>query len=240
MRAGYLAWEKYEFMRIASGLLVLALSLPSCLSAHSKEPQIVTEKIEWTWADQPEHPTKGLPNILLMGDSITRAYYSETAKELDGIANVYLFATSCSSGDPRLVGQARDYFRMVRISFAVVHFNNGMHGWGYSEAEYADGLPSFIAALRRGAPKAKLMWATTTPVRKDAADVGRTNARIDERNHLAAAVMMREHIPSDDQYALMIKHQEMHGDDVHFTKEGSALQAHKVASSLKERLKPIL
>jgi hypothetical protein len=227
-------------MKIASGLLVFALALPPCLAAQPEKPQSVTEKIEWTWADRPEHPDGSLPNVLLVGDSITRAYFPETAKELDGIANVYLFATSCSSGDSRLVGQMRDYFRMVGVSFAAIHFNNGMHGWSYSETQYAGGLPTFIVALRKGASKAKLVWATTTPVRKDAADVGRTSARIDERNHLAAAVMMREHIPSDDQYALMIKHQEMHGDDVHFTKEGSVLQAHQVAASLKEELKAIL
>jgi hypothetical protein len=226
-------------MRIASGWLVFTLIAGSCLIAQAKRPQsrIVTEKVEWTWADRPEHPNESLPNVLLMGDSITRAYYSETEKELDGIANVYLFATSCSSGDPRLVGQLRDYFEMVGVPFAVIHFNNGMHGWGYSEAQYAGGLPAFVTALRRGSSKAKLEWATTTPVRKDAVDVGRTNARIDERNRLAAVVMAREHIPIDNQHGLMIKHQDLHGDDVHFTKEGSILQAREVVASVKEKLK---
>jgi hypothetical protein len=232
--------EKMKYMRISSGWLVFTLIAGSCLMAQVKQPQgrVVTEKIEWTWADRPEHPNNALPNVLLMGDSITRAYYPETAKELDGIANVYLFATSCSSGDPRLIGQLRDYFEMVGVSFAVIHFNNGMHGWGYSDAQYAGGLPVFVAALRRGSSKASLEWATITPVRKDAEDVGRTNARIDERNRLAAVVMAREHISIDDQHALMIKHQDLHGDDVHFTKEGSVLQAREVVASLKEKLKP--
>jgi lysophospholipase L1-like esterase len=178
-----------------------------------------------------------LPNVLLLGDSITRAYYPETAKELDGVANVYLFSTSCSSGDPRLVGQIRDYFAMASVPFSVVHFNNGMHGWGYSEVQYSNGLPGLISALRAGAPKSKLVWATTTPIRKDAPDVGRTNMRIEERNRLAAAVMRRDAISIDDQHALMMEHQDMHGDDVHFTKEGSAMQAKKVADSLRGILK---
>jgi hypothetical protein len=29
------------------------------------------------------------------------------------------------------------YFTMIRVRFAVVHFNNGMHGWRYSDVEYA-------------------------------------------------------------------------------------------------------
>lgn len=225
-------------MKIASGLLVCVIAASSGMMSQTKRPSIVTEKIEWTWADRPEHPNRSLPNVLLLGDSITRAYYPETVKELDGVANVYLFATSCSSGDPRLVGQVRDYFAMAGVPFSVVHFNNGMHGWGYSETQYSGGLPDFISALRRGAPKAMLIWATTTPIRKDATDEGRTNVRIDERNRLAGVVMRHEAISVDDQHALMSEHQDMHGDDVHFTKEGSAMQTKKVADALKAILKP--
>jgi len=199
---------------------------------------MITEKIEWTWADRPEHPNGSLPNVLLLGDSITRAYYPETAKELDGVANVYLFATSCSSGDPRLAGQMRDYFAMAGVPFTVVHFNNGMHGWGYSEAQYSGGLLGFVVVLRRASPKASLIWATTTPVRKDATGVGATNIRIDDRNRLAAVVMARERISIDDQHALMIDHQDLHSDDVHFTEKGSALQAHAVAASVRDALRP--
>ena len=127
---------------------------------------------------------------------------------------------------------------MAGVSFSIIHFNNGMHGWGYSEAQYSGGLPGLISALSAKAPKAKLIWATTTPVRKDAVDEGRTNSRIDERNRLAAVVMRRDGIQIDDQHALMMDHQDMHGDDVHFTKEGSELQARAVVSSVREALKP--
>jgi hypothetical protein len=224
-------------MKIVLGLIVCAIATSSGMISQTKRPTIVTEKIEWTWADRPEHPNENLPNVLLLGDSITRAYYPETAKELDGVANVYLFATSCSSGDPRLVGQVNDYLAMVGVPFSVVHFNNGMHGWGYSEAQYSGGIPDLISALRKGAPKARLIWTTTTPVRKDAPDLSRTNARIDERNHLAAVEMRRDGILIDDQHALMLEHHDMHGDDVHFTKEGSALQTKAVAASVRKILK---
>ena|SRR5690242_14183206 len=87
----------------------------------------ILEKIEWTWAAQPDNPNPALPNVLLLGDSITRGYYPEVAKLLAGRANCYLFATSAASGDPRLIHQVGDYFAMMPIKFAVVHFNNGMH-----------------------------------------------------------------------------------------------------------------
>ena len=215
--------------RIASTLTVFLFALTSIAQSHIP----ITEKIEWTWTDRPETASPALPNILLVGDSITRAYYPEVAKQLSGEANVYLFATSASSGDPRLPQQVGDYFRMMGVSFVAIHFNNGMHGWGYTEAQYASSLGGMIAALRAGAPRARLIWANTTPVLHDSTTGESTNARVDERNRLAAALMAREAIPIDDQHALMLPHPELHDGDVHFTAPGSALQATTVAAALR-------
>jgi hypothetical protein len=63
-----------------------------------------------------------------------------------------------------------------------------------------------------------------------------TNARIDERNRLAAAVMNRERIAIDDQHGLMVKHPEMYNGDVHFTEAGSALQAVQAAATIREAM----
>ncbi len=215
---------------LASTICLAAIAL----AAPAQLP--ITEKIEWTWTDRPDQPLPALPNVLLVGDSITRAYYPEVAKQLAGEANVYLFATSAASGDPRLPQQLHDYFQMMGVSFAVMHFNNGMHGWGYTEAQYAAGLPGMIAALRAGAAQAKLVWANTTPVLHDSTTGESTNARVDERNRLAAACMAREKIPIDDQHALMLPHPELHDGDVHFTAAGSALQAASVAASIRTEL----
>ena len=196
----------------------------------------ITEKIEWTWTDRPDSPAAALPNVLLVGDSITRGYYPATAKELDGVANVYLFATSASSGDKRLPGQLHETFAMMGLKFAVIHFNNGMHGWGYTEQDYARGLPGMIRSLREGAPHAALVWANTTPVLHDSTKGESTNARIDERNRLAAEIMVREGIAIDDQHALMLKHADLHNGDVHFTDAGYAVQAEQVARSVRAEL----
>jgi hypothetical protein len=196
----------------------------------------ITEKIEWTWTDRPEAAQPDLPNVLLVGDSITRAYYPAVAKELSGAANVYLFATSCASGDPRLPGQLHDYFSMMGLKFAVIHFNNGMHGWRYTEQQYAAGLPGMIAALREGAPQATLIWASTTPVLHDSTNGQSTNARVDERNRLAAVLMAKEAIATDDEHALMLQHQDTHNGDVHFTEAGSAIQATQVARIIRQVL----
>lgn len=196
----------------------------------------ITEKIEWTWTDRPETAVPALPNVLLVGDSITRGYYPAVAKQFSGVANVYLFATSAASGDARLPRQLHDYFSMMGVSFAVIHFNNGMHGWGYTEAQYAAGLPEMMAALRSAQPHAALVWASITPVLHDSTKGESTNARIGERNRLAAACMSSQGISVDDQHALMLEHQSLHADDVHFNEEGSGIQAVQVAASIRPLL----
>ena len=217
-----------------AGLIFGVLLAASCGVAQTHnavEHGSIIEKIEWTWAAQPDSVDPSLPNVLLLGDSITRGYYPEVAKLLAGRANCYLFATSASAGDPRLISQVDDYFSMMQVRFSVVHFNNGMHGWGYTDASYADGLPGLVETLRAKWDGAKLVWATTTPVHASDAS-GATNARIDTRNAGALATMLRFHVPVDDQHALMEAHDDLHNGVVHYTKAGSAVQAAQVTRTI--------
>jgi hypothetical protein len=220
---------------LAALLATSALAAPAQTQLQSPQ-KTITEKIEWTWSDRPETPNPSLPCVLLEGDSITRGYYPAVQDQLKGIANVYLFATSASSGDPRLPGQLHDYLAMIAVQFAVIHFNNGMHGWGYTEPQYAASLPAMVSALRTAQPQARLIWASTTPVLRDSTNGESTNARLDARNRLAAALMAARSIPLDDQHALMLAHPDLHDGDVHFTTEGSALQATQVASTIRDAL----
>lgn len=220
--------------RLYSILLACSLIVPA-LSYAQIVAQTIPEKIEWTWADRPEHPDPALPNVLLIGDSITRAYYGETSRLLQGHANCYLFATSASSGDPRLPIQISEVAAILPHPFAVIHFNNGMHGWSYTEQQYGGGLPQLVATVRKLSPSSTLIWASTTPIRKPT-NAGATNARVDERNRLAIAVMQQRHIQVDNQNGLMLQHQDLHQDDVHFTAAGSALQAQQVAELILKAL----
>jgi hypothetical protein len=217
-------------------VLLLTAVVLAAIPAIAAEPRhSVSEKIEWTYTDRPETPNSTLPNVLLIGDSITRAYYTAAAAELAGKANCYYFATSASVGDERLGPQLAEYFKMIAVRFDAVHFNNGMHGWGYAEDEYKRYFPELLAAIRAGAPHARLVWATITPVRKDKPG-GATNSRIDERNAIANELVAKQSIPVDDQHALMLAHQDLHSDDVHFTPEGSALEGKQVAMSVAKLL----
>ena len=217
---------------VVCGVALLSLASLPLLGQGKKS---IAEKIEWTWEVTPDHVQSGLPNVLLLGDSITRNYYPTVVKELDGKANVYLFSASTSVGDPRLPGQLKEFFKMVDVKFRVVHFNNGMHGWGYSETEFGENFSAYIKAIRRDAPGAKLVWANVTPVPKDDPSA-QTNARIDARNAITEPIIEAEKIPLDDQHALMKQHPEMYRDNVHPSEEASQLQGKQAAETIEKLL----
>jgi hypothetical protein len=195
----------------------------------------IPEEIEWTWEVRPPHHNPKLPNVLLLGDSITRNYFPQVTKDLEGIANVYLMTSSTSVGDPRLPSQIAEFSAMEHVPFRVVHFNNGMHGWGYTEAQFESGFPLFLDAIQALPGNGRLIWATITPVRLDVTS-GATNARIDARNALAKTFVETRKIPVDDQHALMVRHFDLYEDAVHFNKTGSAIMGDQAAAIIKQTL----
>src|SRR5277367_83666 len=124
-------------LRIVTCTCTCGLALLTANSAEvlAQKSVSIPEEIEWTWEVRPPHPDAKLPNVLLLGDSISRNYFPEVTKDLTGVANVYLMAVSTSVGDPRLSHQIAEFKAMEKVRFRVVHFNNGMHGWSYTEAQ---------------------------------------------------------------------------------------------------------
>jgi lysophospholipase L1-like esterase len=220
---------------------LFGLSLILCISAvlplRAQNPVSIPEEIEWTWEVRPPHPNPNLPNVLLLGDSISRNYFPEVTKDLNGIANVYLFATSTSVGDPRLPKQIEQFARMEHVSFRVVHFNNGMHGWNYTETQYKAAFPALLRSVRRLTGKnGASVWATITPV-QDHAFNGATNTRVDARNTIALAIVQGAHVPVDDQHGLMMKHQDLYEDTIHFGPAGAAIMGDQAAETIRTELK---
>src|ERR1700730_975694 len=173
--------------RVFRVFAIFSLSLlarPSLLCAQDQT--FIPEEIEWTWEVRPQLSDPKLPNVLLLGDSITRSYFPDVTKNLSGIANVYLMASSTSVGDPPLPRQIAEFAAMEGVSFAVVHFNNGLHGWGYTETQFKSDFPIFLQAIRALPGHGKLIWASITPVKPEASN-GATDPLIDARNVIAQA-----------------------------------------------------
>jgi hypothetical protein len=225
------------------GMAVLCL-LFACAAFAAQKPVSnsvsIPEEIEWTWEVRPPHPDPKLPNVLLLGDSLSRNYFPQVTRDLAGVANVYLMASSTSVGDPRLPHQIREFATMEDVTFRIVHFNNGMHGWGYTEAQYKAAFPEFLRTVRslvgKNAGKTSgLIWANITPVEPNAFN-GASNSRIDARNAIARSFIDAAHIPIDDQHALMLQHQNLHQDTVHFNTAGSNLMGDQVAAKIRAQL----
>ena len=186
------------------------------------------ESQNWTTISLKTKPSDGpaLPLVLLIGDSITVRYAAEVGTELKGKAYVSLLGTSKAVGDPALLDEIKLVLR--QNVYSVIHFNFGLHG---DTADLRMGLGDVIATLKRHAPKAKLIWATTTPCQKkdDAPDTS-----VIEKNQAAAEHIAKAGIPVDDLYTLVAKHPTKlwDGGGVHYTAEGTAIQSRQVAQAI--------
>src|SRR5450432_1653745 len=108
--------------------VMLAVRFTSMAGAQlANYPPAARESIEWcdTWISHANETN--LPRVLLIGDSITRAYYPEVEKKLAGKAYVGRLSSSAFISDPILQRQME--LVLSEYKFDVIHFNNGMHGW---------------------------------------------------------------------------------------------------------------
>lgn len=224
---------------LALPLLLLTLALPLCAQKETKPLDNTTrETMEWCnmWWDHA--PDTTLPRVLLMGDSIANQYSAETRKRLAGKANVDLLATSKSMCDPALL---REVETMVTgYNYKVIHFNNGLHGFHLSDADYEAGLRRLIGLLQKLQPQAKLLWANCTPVvvANDVATLSPGNATVLRRNATAAPVMAELGIPITDLYSISVDHPEYrnNGDGYHYNQAGKVVQAELVAKVIADAL----
>jgi lysophospholipase L1-like esterase len=216
------------------GSLLAALLCNVALVAAAL-PAEVREDTEWLDVWLPHTNDRDLPHVLLIGDSITRGYGPGVETALAGRAYVGRLATSKSLGDPALLGEVELILRTSRVD--VIHFNNGLHGAKYTEQQYAAALPALLALFKRTAPKARLIWASSTDIVGSRPPKDLTLARITARNRLAATVATRQRIPVDDLFSVVKDHADYHlADGVHFTSQGYGLLAAHVAASVKSVL----
>jgi hypothetical protein len=212
--------------------------LATLSTIRATEPKVVRENIEWLDVWVPNSNARDLPRVLLIGDSITRGYYREVEDKLKGKAYVARLATSKSVGDPGLLAEIS--MVLGQAHFDVIHFNNGLHGWGYSEEDYDTHFPQLLVALRNGAKGAKLIWGSTTPMRESAKleQLSPKTERIKARNKLAADLITRENIPINDLFSLVANHPEYQAKDgVHFNAQGTSALAEQVAQRIRLVLK---
>ncbi len=165
------------------------------------------------WSNAPDMRK---PRALLIGDSIANGYHRFAAEQLNRRFNVDLLATSKSLDDQGLLRELEYMFSECK--YAIVHFNNGLHGLHQSVKAYERNLNRLLRNLRQLAGKAKLLWASSTPVvclggrrRLDP----KLNKLVISRNLAARRVMERAQIPVNDLYQAVAGRVELRAADQH-------------------------
>jgi lysophospholipase L1-like esterase len=226
-------------MQACLRLFLLGLAIVAAAPVGRAEPpDVVRESIEWCNIWIPDADGTKLPRVLLIGDSITQGYYPRVAELLQGKASVARLTTSKSLGDPVLLAEIE--LVVKQYPFAVIHFNNGLHGFGYSEEIYRKDFPVLLDVFKRHANDAKLIWAASTPIRVagNLDTLAPDTQRVVRRNEIAREIVSKSGIAIDDLFGLVKDHPEYHGGDgVHFNEKGIAAEAEQVSRMILERLK---
>lgn len=191
----------------------------------------------------------GLPNVLLIGDSIMGGYYKAVAQQLAKEANVLRHPGN--AGDtPNGLLHIDEWLGDTK--WDVIHFNWGLHDLCYRSPEskvygnrdkmhgkisvpidqYEVNLENLVLRLEKTG--AKLIWATTTKVPDG--EVGRIAGDEVKYNEVAARIMKKHSIPVDDLYAASAalgSNGYSKPGDVHFSGSGNGTLAKQVAEALR-------
>jgi len=197
---------------------------------------------------------EGLPNVLILGDSISIGYTPLVAERLEGRASVSRPSANC--GDTRFgLRWLENWVGTTR--WDVIHFNWGLHDIAYRHPEakvygnrdkvngtlsvtpeqYALNLEALVQELKKTG--ATLIWASTTLVPEG--EAGRFVGDDVKYNAIAAEIMKRHGIEINDLHALSSDFPASLFDgpgDVHFTKAGSNKLAEQVTEALRSALNP--
>jgi hypothetical protein len=204
----------------------------------------------WTFTPDP-----ALPDVLILGDSISIGYTLLVRAELKGAANVFRPMYENSKGTVNCADTATGVAKLDGWlgdrHWRVIHFNFGLHDVKYldgtgayvtpdkgtqvaSLAVYEANLRTLVARLK--ATGARLVWGSTTPVPDGSA--GRVKGDEVAYNAVAKKVMEENGVAIDDLCACVAPRiaELQKPRNVHFTDEGSKLLAHAVAVSIRAGL----
>jgi hypothetical protein len=207
------AWEK-----------VLQSQLGNFYLPLHKRDKVAGKSNAWDFVqDDPK-----LPRVLLIGDSVSRGYTQPTRVALAGKANVHRAPANCG---PTASGLKHLDVWLGAGKWDVIHFNFGIHDRATPAADYVKRLEEIVARLEKTG--AKLIWASTTPIPDNPAQKQTAQSVVD-KNALAAEVMKKHGIPTDDLFGAMTPRLKEFQPplDVHYTGAGYDFLGAKVGESV--------
>jgi len=210
---------------LRSSRLLLLLTLLAVGSSFGREP---TEWMTSYWYNASDNK---LPRVLLIGDSICNGYQPFVRDELAGTAYVSFFATSKCATDPTYLKALA--FMLDEYDYKVIHFNNGLHSLNTDRGAWTAGLSAALNLIREKGKGAKVIWATSTPLKDPA-----LTDKAKELNLIADGVMKSNSIPVDDLFSLMnpLDRNAFWVDTYHCNEKGRKMEAKQVADSIRQAL----
>ena len=215
-------------MAAGKGTLLTSFGLLAAMTVSAERRR---EGTEWTITYWYEANQDQLPRILLIGDSICNGYQSLVKDELRGVAYTSFYATSKCVTDRSYLKELA--YLLDEYEYAVIHFNNGLHSLDTDRAEWEKGLRDALALMREKAAHAKVIWATSTPLKKS-----ELTEKAKELNAIAARVMEENGVPVNDLFALMDPQDRdvLWTDTYHYNATGRKMQAEQVAAAVRKWL----
>jgi hypothetical protein len=207
------------------------------------------------------HPRKGVPNVLLYGDSISIGYTITVREQLKDKATVFRFDRNGGPSQrlvPGMEEMSRTMFQPYLeggwdFEWDAIHFNVGLHDLKYlkdgqldkengkqvsSICEYKTKLDGICNYLMAKFPNTKLIFATTTQV-PEGAD-GRFAGDSVKYNKAALEVMANHpSIVINDLYAYTFPNHEawaIKPGNVHYSELGKSEQGKEVARIIAKNL----
>ena len=228
--------------------LIAAVAIATMTMPAMAEQHIEREYVEWTDVWLPGADRSDLPHILIIGNSITKGYTPKVEPAFEGRAYVGRISNSKCLGDPALFDELEKVAveTVYKPDDAELWYDTivaGLHGAGYTEEEYDKAFPKLIKLIRKYQPKAKLIWASSTPVRCGEGMTGHTefSNRVKVRNEIAQKHINKDgNIMVNDLWSVVVDHPEYYvgGDGTHPVEAGweaLAAQVTKVLNQVLER-----
>ncbi len=194
---------------------------------------------------------KALPNVLILGDSISIGYTPIVKELLSGKAEVQRPEKNCQG---TTLGLKELDNWLGAIKWDVIHFNFGLHDLKHVDAttgknsnletdpqqadlkQYKKNLQLITQRLKLTG--AKLIFATTTPYPDKPAGPLRRSGYVAKYNKVALKIMKKNKVVIDDLYSFTLPRlaELQIPDNVHFKKEGNEALAKKVSESIENAL----
>ena len=228
--------KRYSFSLVTKLACILFAVLPLTGAKKQQDPFV------HPFANPAPNPE--LPQVLIIGDSISIAYTPTVRNLLKGDAQVHRPTTNCRWS----AFGVKEIDKWVGLKkWDVIHFNFGLWDWyGWKQKEkatpksYAQNLQEILDKLRKTG--ARLIFGSTTPPclkKEKSSEIFVSIETAQSFNQKAEEVMVNNGVTLNDLFATIGQKRPAYqkaDNDVHYTKEGTKVLAAAVASAIRKAL----